>query len=286
MSEAKSIAVVGSVNLDIVATAEKLPVAGETVTGAELKHYPGGKGANQALAARRLGADVSLIACVGDDAYAEEALALLSAEGVDLSACSRHESALTGVGLIAVSASGENQIIVAPGANWQLRAEMFDVPKADAMICQLEIPMETLLHVAQNFEGFFCINLAPSRAVPDALIERADLVVVNETEADFYGAALNCCGGLLARTFGAKGAALSKNGKLVASAVPPSIQPVDTTGAGDAFTAALTLAIIEGQELPAALAFACAVGAATATSAGAQPSLPDRTEVEALLGRT
>jgi ribokinase len=283
MSKGPSIVVVGSVNLDIVARVDRLPVAGETVTGADLSRFPGGKGANQALAARRLGANVSLIAHVGNDANADEALALLLSAGVDLDGCLRCASAPTGVALIAVSNCGENQIVVAPGANRELRAEMIALPEADALICQLEVPVDTLMFVAESFPGFMSINLAPALEVPDVLIRRADLVVVNETEAQFYGDKLRGCTGLLATTFGARDAILTEAGKEVARARPPEVDAIDTTGAGDAFTAALTLAIVEGMEPQAALEFACAAGAATAMKAGAQPSLPHRIEVEALL---
>jgi len=283
MTEPLSIVVVGSVNLDIVATVEKLPVAGETVSGAELNRFPGGKGANQALAAKRLGADVALVARVGDDANADEALALLSAGEVNLSACDRDASMATGVALIAVSADGENQIVVASGANRCLQPEMLDLPAADALICQLEVPVETLLRAAETFSEFFCINLAPAMDVPDALIRRADLLVVNQTEAEFYGDALTECNGLVATTFGAGGAVLSKGGETIAKAKPPMIDAVDTTGAGDTFTAALTVGLLEGMDEPAALEFACAAGAAAATKQGAQPSLPFRADVEALM---
>ncbi len=275
--------VVGSVNLDLAASVSRLPVAGETVTGAELNRFPGGKGANQALAAKRLGAHVSLVARVGDDAAADEALALLRSGEVDLSACGRDADAPTGIALIAVSPSGENQIVVAPGANRALAPDMLDLPSADALICQLEVPVETLMHASEVFDGFFCINLAPALDVPSELIQRADLVVVNETEAEFYGDALNACNGFVAITYGAKGAALSKEGEVLAESKPPVIDAVDATGAGDTFTAALTVAIVEGQKPDAALRFACAAGAASATKAGAQPSLPFRKNVGALL---
>lgn len=280
-----SIVVVGSVNLDLAASVSRLPVAGETVTGAELNRFPGGKGANQALAAKRLGADVSLVARVGDDAAADEALALLRSGDVDLSACGRDADAPTGIALIAVSPSGENQIVVAPGANRALVPEMLELPSADALICQLEVPVETLMHASKAFDGFFCINLAPALEVPTELIQRADLVVVNETEAEFYGDALAACEGLVATTYGAQGAVLKKEGEDLAESKPPAIEAVDATGAGDTFTAALTVAIVEGQELEPALSFACAAGAASATKAGAQPSLPFRKEVEELLNR-
>ena len=280
-----SIVVVGSVNLDLAASVSRLPVAGETVTGAELQRYPGGKGANQALAAKRLGADVSIVACVGDDAAADEALALLKAGGVDLKACTRDADVPTGIALIAVNPSGENQIVVAPGANRQLRPGMLKLPTADALICQLEVPVETLSHAANVFEGFFCINLAPALEVPLELIQRADLVVVNETEAAFFGDVLAVCDGLLAITYGSNGAVLKKVGDTIAEARPPQVQAIDSTGAGDTFTAALTVAIVEGQHPQDALRFACAAGAAAATKAGAQPSLPFRKEVEELMSR-
>jgi len=283
MADAASIVVVGSVNLDIVATAERLPRAGETVTGAAIDRYPGGKGANQALAARRLGAEVSLVAAVGDDANAGEALALLREDGVDLSCCRVQTGAATGVALIAVSAGGENQIVVAPGANRLLSPGSMTMPPAEALICQLEVPVATLLETAAGFAGFICVNLAPAMEVPIALIERADLVVVNETEAEYYGPSLFAHTAIVAKTLGERGAELYRDGVCIARAGVPAVEPVDTTGAGDTFTAALTLALVEGQDVGRALRFACAAGAAATTRPGAQPSLPTRAEVEALL---
>jgi len=278
-----SIVVVGSVNLDIVATASRLPVAGETVTDAELSRFPGGKGANQALAARRLGADVKLVACVGRDAEAEAALALLRAGEVDLSHVVAVDDAATGVALITVAASGENQIVVAPGANRSLLPGSLRIPEADALICQLEVPTDTVARAARDFEGFFCANLAPAKHVDVAVLQRADLLVVNETEAAWYGDSLNACDGIIATTFGAAGAALTKKGEDLARVKPPRVEAVDTTAAGDTFTAALTVALVEGQTPHDALRFACAAGAAAATKLGAQPSLPTRDEVLALL---
>ncbi|MGI9202040.1 MAG: ribokinase [Woeseiaceae bacterium] len=277
-----SIVVIGSVNLDIVAAADRLPAPGETVTGAELNRYPGGKGANQALAAARLGADVCLLACVGQDSAADEALLLLREGGVDLTGCNATDNVPTGVALISVAKSGENQIVVAPGANRTLMPDALQVPNADALLCQLEVPTETIAHAAQNFDGFFCVNLAPARHVDVTVLQRADLVIVNETESAWYGDSLNACTGMIATTFGAAGAVLSKDGEDIARVKPPRVTAVDTTAAGDTFCAALTVALVEGMGPEEALNFACAAGAVTATRMGAQPSLPSREEVQNL----
>ncbi len=278
-----SIVVVGSVNLDLVATVDRLPQPGETVTGAELNRFPGGKGANQALAAKRLGADVSLVACVGNDAVADEALALLKEAGVNLESCRRIGDAATGTALISVAPGGENHIVVAPGANSRLGPERLELPEADALICQLEIPADTVARAASDFEGFFCANLAPARHVDVSVLQRADLIIVNETEQAWYGNSLDASNGMIATTFGAAGAVLTKNGEDLARVKPPRVDAIDTTAAGDTFTAALTVALVEGKEPEEALRFACAAGAAATLKLGAQPSLPSRQEVSGLL---
>ncbi len=273
-----SVVVIGSVNLDLSASVSRLPAAGETVTGAKLSRFPGGKGANQALAARRLGANVKLIACVGADATADEALVLLREGEVDLDSCVTDSEAPTGTALISVAPSGENQIVVAPGANNRLEPGSFKLPVADALICQLEIPGSTIAHAAANFAGFFCANLAPAKEIDVSVLQRADLVVVNETEAAWYGDSLAACTGMIATTYGAKGAVLRSQGEVIAEASPPAVCAVDATGAGDTFTAALTIALVEGTAPEEALRFACTAGAVAATRQGAQPSLPTREE--------
>ncbi len=277
------ILVIGSVNLDLSASVSRLPAPGETVTGAKLHRFPGGKGANQALAACRLGASVKLIACVGNDANATEALALLHDGGVDLTQVLIDEHEPTGVALISVAPSGENCIVVAPGANAVLSDDKIALPPAEALICQLEVPRETVTKVANEFPGFVCANLAPAREVDDSLLSGADLIVVNETEAAWYGDQLNACNGLIATTHGGNGAELKRNNDLIARATPPVVDAIDTTAAGDTFTAALTVALVEGQSPEDALNFACAAGAAATTKRGAQPSLPTRAEVETYL---
>ena len=267
-----SIAVVGSVNLDIVASVDRFPEPGETVTNAVVNRHPGGKGSNQALAAHRLGATVYMVACVGDDAVANEALANLKAEGVNLDYCQRLEGISTGLALIMVSSDGENQIVVAPGANAAFHRQRLKVPSTDAVIAQLEVPMDTIEHLAKNHDGFFCLNAAPARPVPESVLRHTDLLVVNEIEAKAIGDNLKAFKGLLATTFGSKGATISCEGRELAAASPPKITAVDTTGAGDAFTAALTVSLVAGMSPQNALNVACQAGAITATRAGAQGS--------------
>ena len=280
-----NITVVGSINLDMVASAPSLPEAGETVTGATLARHPGGKGANQALAAEKLGAEVYLIGRVGDDAMAGEALALMEAHGVDLSDVEVDLAAPTGVALIAVDPTGENQIVVAAGANHCVMPEQLPARIENALIVQLELPIATVEAAVGRATGFVCANLAPAQPVSDQLLRRADLIVVNEVEAEFYGDLLHHGGGRVVITQGARGAEMYHRGVKVAWANPPKITAVDATGAGDAFVGAITVALLEGMEPHAALEFACAAGAAAAMKAGAQPSLPTRDEVEALLDR-
>ena len=278
-----SMVVIGSINLDIVASGPRLPTPGAKVTDAVMMRYPGGSGANQALAARRLGANVALIGRVGRDAEAEAALALLCEGGVDLSGVAAVPDAATGVALIAVAASGENQIIVAPGANLRLASEALQLPEVDALIGENLAPGDAVARAVGQFKGFTCVTLAAAHEVEDAVLRDADLIVVNESEAAWYGGRLASRDGLVAKTFGASGAVLLRGGEELARSSSPAVNALDTTGAGDAFTAALTLGLVEGQPYVEALRFACAAGAAATQRRGAQPSLPTRDEVERVL---
>ncbi|WP_420430744.1 ribokinase [Hyphobacterium sp.] len=278
------IIVVGSVNLDLVVRCDRLPLAGETVLGGAFEKHPGGKGANQALAARRLGAEVDLIASVGDDDDAVAALSLLRADDVGLDHCRVTPDAPTGVALIAVAANGENQIVVAPGANTVLSAADLPDRLDGALIGQLETPIPVLAEALNRCAGLTCLNLAPAADIPEDILAHTNLIVVNETEGQFYGFdRLFAAGGLTALTLGARGAVLFRDGKEIARAAPPPVDAHDTTGAGDCFVAALTLALAEGSEPGEALAFACRAGAASTLRAGAQPSLPTRGELERLV---
>ena len=268
---APSITVVGSVNLDLVARVERLPRAGETVTDASFARVRGGKGANQAVACARLGAEVTLVCSVGTDVFADEALP--QEEGLTLAA-SRVE-APTGVALILVDARGENQIAVAPGANGELGA--VELAPSDAVLAQLEIPDEAVRSAWEQATGLFCLNAAPARSVD----VDADLTVVNRYELE----ALRRRDGLVAVTLGSEGAVLLEDGEEVARAEPPEVDAVDGTAAGDAFTACLLVSLLEGREREEALRRACAAGALAASRFGAQPSLPTRAEVDAILAQ-
>jgi ribokinase len=273
------VTVVGSINLDLVAFCERLPRAGETLTDAELARVPGGKGANQAVAAARLGAKVSFIGCAGSDDFGALARSGLEEAGVDLSGLQVVDEA-TGVALILVEAGGENQIVVAPGANRRLAPGSFMIGEADAVLCQLEIPVESVAAAAEQAEGMFCLNAAPALPVPLDVLARADLIVANSFELDTLGS--SSLGGLFALTLGAEGALLLEGGEELARARPPTVKAVDGTAAGDAFCACLVVSLLEERGYEDSLRRACTAGAIAASRPGAQPSLPTAAEVDAL----
>ena len=268
---APRIVVVGSINLDLVARCERLPQPGETIGDATFSRVPGGKGANQAVGCARLGADVTLIAAVGADSFAEEALAGLRKAGVRLDL--RTVDKPTGVALILVDATGETEIVAAPGANTTLGG--VELPEHDAVLCQLEVPDAAVLSAWEGCTGVFCLNAAPARPVA----VDPDLTVVNRLELE----ALSRRDGLVAVTLGAEGAILLEDGEEVARAAPPEVDVVDGTAAGDAFTACLLVSLLEEREIYQALERACAAGALATSRFGAQPSLPTATEVDAIL---
>jgi ribokinase len=259
--------VVGSINLDLVTKVERLPRPGETLSGATLERIPGGKGANQAVAAARLGAQVRMVGCVGADPYAKEALSGLRMAGVRLEVS--EVDAPTGVAIIFVAADGENVIVVVPGAN----ALVGGFRVSGNVLCQLEIPDEAVREARAQAE-WLCVNAAPARPLP----VEDDLLVVNGFEAEVVGEQP-----LLAVTMGEEGAVLLDHGKEIARARPPRVVAVDGTAAGDAFTACLAVSLLEGREPEEALLRACAAGALAATVFGAQPSLPTAGDIDAIL---
>jgi len=264
---AVELTVVGSINLDLVAKVERLPRPGETLSGATLERIPGGKGANQAVAAARLGASVRMVGCIGRDANAADALTGLRAAGVELAL--REVDAPTGIAVILVADDGENQIVVVPGAN----AEVGGFSAPGNVLCQLEIP-DSALREARLQAGWLCVNAAPARP----LVVDAELVVANRYEAEVIGDQP-----LLALTLGEEGAVLLEHGREVARATPPTVDALDGTAAGDAFTASLVVSLLEGRDREEALRRACAAGAIAVSRFGAQPSLPTADEVDAIL---
>jgi ribokinase len=250
-----------------VTRVERLPRPGETLSGATLERVPGGKGANQAVAAARLGANVRMVGCVGADPNAEEALAGLRVAGARLEV--REVDAPTGVAIILVADDGANVIVVVPGAN----ACVGGFTVGGNVLCQLEIPDEAVREARAQAQ-WLCVNAAPARP----LVVAADLVVANGYEAEVVGEQP-----LLAVTMGQEGAVLLEHGQEIARARPPHVDAVDGTGAGDAFTACLVVSLLEGREPDEALRRACAAGAIAASRFGAQPSLPSADEVDAIL---
>ncbi|MGW8703249.1 ribokinase [Streptomyces eurythermus] len=293
--------VVGSANADLVIGVERRPAAGETVLGGDLAVHPGGKGANQAVAAARLQARTALLARVGDDGHGRLLLDSLRAAGVDTVGV-LVGGAPTGVALITVDPSGDNSIVVSPGANGRLRPE--DVRTATSLFhasrvvsAQLEIPLETVVEVVRNLApgSRFVLNPSPPRELPTEVLAACDPLIVNEHEARvILGDALvgddpaDWARLLLAKgprsvvvTLGARGA-LVCDGSGTSLVPSVKVDAVDTTGAGDAFTAALAWRLGAGAGLAEAAAYAARVGAAAVTRRGAQESYPTAAEVEAL----
>lgn len=299
------ITVIGSVNLDLIGNVGRLPKPGETVPGNAFRTAPGGKGANQALAAARAGAPTRMIGAVGRDNFAGDALYLLKAGGVDGSHL-RESAASTGIAIILVDEKGENVIAVIPGANASVLPG--DVARlqlqGEIVLLQHEIPLETVeaaLDAARQAGARSVLNTAPFRMEAAHLLEKADYVVANETEFDLYAKALKLQGAnreehmaAFARstgrtiivTLGGDGVlAVTGNGERIAVSAL-DITPVDTVGAGDTFCGYFGASLLAGLPLEAALKRAAAAGSLACLKAGAQPSIPLAADVEAALGAT
>ena len=306
---ARRVLVVGSANVDFTVAASRLPGVGETVSGGTLLVNHGGKGANQAVAARRLGAEVRFIGCVGNDGSGRDIGTALRAEGIGVEGMMVTPDAATGTALIMVDGEGRNQIAVAPGANWRLSAEHVrsradDFAWAQVVMCQLETPLDTLawaLAEARRRGLVTVLNPAPVReGIADNVWRLVDYLTPNEGEAErLSGVAVRDAGSAAAagralrgRGVGAVIVTLGSQGSLACTArddirVPAfPVEAVDTTAAGDAFNGALGAALAGRDPLPDALRFASAAAALACTRRGAQPSLPTRAEVDRFLDST
>lgn len=266
-----ALTVVGSINLDITATASRLPSPGETIGGAVLLQQPGGKGANQAVAAARLAGASRMVGAVGQDDAGRNLLSAMAAAGVETSDIAQVEAA-TGTALVLVDSEGENQIVVCPGANASVALSGVSFSEDEAVLCQLEVDQDVVLEAARRTKGFFALNAAPAAPIIPELLERCDLVIVNETEYELIPALKDAP--LVAVTYGGDGSAIFVDGERVAEAPAVRVTNIaNTIGAGDAFCAALVLALRSGLDYPHALAVANAVGADAVRDAASQPEL-------------
>ena len=305
MVQQPRVLVIGSANMDFTVAVPELPREGQTVMGGSFYTSHGGKGANQAVAARRLGAQVRFLGGIGTDPQGDQIVRQFEAEGIPIDGLIRMEDAATGVALIVVDGEGRNQIAVAPGANLRLspeaaRAHETLLLTAKVLLCQLEIPLETVqwaLAAAREHAVLTILNPAPACALPDSVLSLVDCLTPNAAEAerlsgvsvDGPGSAARAAQRLLARgpkrvivTLGSQGV-LYCDGQAAMHYPAFPVQAVDTTGAGDAFNGALAVGLAAGGSWPEALPLANATAALTCTKRGAQASFPARAEVEAFL---
>ncbi len=296
------ITVIGSSNTDMVIKTSKLPVPGETILGGTFFMNPGGKGANQAVAASRMGGKVSFLAKTGDDIFGKQAKQLFESEGINTDFLFTDQESPSGVALITVDSKAENCIVVAPGANSNLRIADIEIARevimrSEIILMQLEIPLETVMYVADiaNKAGKKVIlNPAPARELPDELLKKLYIITPNETEAELltgirvsdmvtaeqaakilFGKGIK----IVIITLGSKGAFYYSNDgfKIIPS---PKVEAIDTTAAGDVFNGALAVAISEGLELEKAVDLANKAASVSVTRLGAQSSAPFRKEIK------
>jgi len=296
------IAVVGSVNMDLVFRTPRMPAIGETLSGHEFRQIPGGKGANQAVAAARQGADVSFIGCIGDDGFGEHSLRCLTQDGIDVSHLSAVAHTATGVAGIIVTDEGDNSIVLAAGANAALSAEAVEaaqsaITSAQLLICQLETPLSAVARAIQlaSQQGVKVIlNPAPVQTLSNALLAQVDYLVVNETEASQlsgipvsdHDSARRASEKLLERgaavvllTMGEQGVCIAEpGGSQFIAAI--KVDVIDTTAAGDTFVGAFAVGIARGLDIKTASIEAQYTAALAVTKLGAQTSIPQRSEVE------
>jgi len=283
--------VLGSANMDLVIRVPRFAKPGETLLGGSFETCPGGKGANQAVAIGKLGGTVRFIGAVGDDLFGKSLLASLTEANVDISQVKQFRDSPTGVALITVDAKGENTILVASGANALVNPA--ELPLAKVLLCQLEIPIETIMAAARAHRGVFILNPAPAQPLPAELLQRVDILTPNESEfqaltgiepdneiAIMKGFASLKGQGVkqIVLTRGSKGVAFT-NGIALTMAPAKRVEAVDTTAAGDAFSGALAMALSQDFHLTQALDFAMKVAAYSVTKKGAQASMPTMTDL-------
>ena len=299
------ICVAGSLNMDLVVQTPSLPLPGQTLLGGPFSTFPGGKGANQAVAAARAGGQVSMVGCVGDDAYGAALQNGLDAEGVGSTYILRRTGVSSGVALIAVAPDGQNTIIVAPGANATLTAEDIEragaaIAAADVLLLQLEVPIPAIVRaatLAREAGTIVILNPAPAQVLDPTVLRTVDFIVPNETEAELLAgiapadpamatAAARKLQAFGVRsvvvTLGSRGALLLHEERVTHQRAYP-VNAIDATAAGDAFLGAFAVALAEGLAPSNALRWGAAAGALATTRAGAQPSLPSRNAIQALL---
>jgi ribokinase len=302
MSESrKPIVVVGSVTMDMVTCTPQIPRIGQTVIGTSFSTTPGGKGANQAVAAARLGYPVQFVGMVGDDVYGPQLVDNLSHAGVDTSAMVA-ASGSSGLAPIFLAENGQNAIVVVPGANGKVDCAYVDkhvdiIRNAGMILCQLELPMATIDHtlaLCAQFDVPVMLDPAPAADLPEHVWERVAWFTPNETEAAFYldggSDPEPIASGLLARGLrgvvlkrGAEGAYVAVAGGKAGWVQPFAVDAIDTVAAGDCFNGAFAVALLEGKDPWAAARFACAASAISVTRRGAQASMPTRTDLNAFL---
>lgn len=270
------IAVVGSINADLFIRMPRLPGRGETVAGGQPDWFPGGKGANQAVAAARMGGHVVMHGAVGDDEPGRMALANLRSAGVDLEHVST-ASVPTSIALVMVEESGENQIVIAKGANDEVNVDAASVSSADAVILQNEIPVAAMLEAARACTGLLCINAAPVRELPKELLDRVDVLIVNEPEFEAYGKPTK---GVVVLTKGKEEAVVFQDGEVKATAKPPQVDAIDTVGAGDTFVGSFVVAMTSGLSLEDSLHRAVHAASLSTLKNGAQTGMPTAAEVD------
>jgi len=270
------IAVVGSINADLVVQMPKLPGRGEIVRSAEPAWFPGGKGANQAVAASRMGGNVSMFGAIGADEPGQMCLSALKQSGVNVDAVVTALSP-TSTALVMVEHSGENQIVVADGANQYASFDAAQISAADAVIVQFEIPESVIVEVGKAAKGIFCVNAAPVRELSTELASLIDVLIVNEHEFAQLGEPKS---GLVIVTAGANEVVAFQNGEVVAKSQPPKVEALDTVGAGDTFVGAFVVAYASGKTIPDSLDLSCAASALSTLKLGAQSGMPTAREVK------